>query len=287
MVAWNVLLSGDPFTTPYQLWRPYNELGFGDTGSGTFGPPEAWKETLGLARRFGERFLPLPWAGPLLLLVPLLGSRRAGRRGAGLAVAALVLVAGHFFYAGIGSAAATLGGSRLYGEALPACAVLFACPLGALAARGRAGRRIVAVVLVLLVAGAAARSFPAEVAQLRALRAKPSVGANRLLERFVAELPPERRVLLVDISTYDRSSALLVNSPDVSGRTIVAIYRRPPENRALLDAFPGRSAWLVRWSPERRAFDVTPYLPEEDRTGPPNVFPYTRMYGEKRGRGRP
>ena len=73
----------------------------------------------------------------------------------------------------------------------------------------------------------------------------------------------------------------------MSGPTIVAIYRKPQENRALLDAFPGRSAWLVRWIPERGAFEMTPYFPEEDLQGPPNVFPYTRMYGEKRSRGRP
>ncbi|MGH2570209.1 MAG: glycosyltransferase family 39 protein, partial [bacterium] len=140
MLVWNVLLSGDPLTTPYQLWRPTNELGFGETPHGTFGPGEAWKETLGLVRRFGDRFVPLPLGGLLLVAVPLLGARRAGRRGAGLAAAALVLVAGHSFYAGIGAVAAMIGGSRYYVEALPACAVLFACPLGALAARGRAGR---------------------------------------------------------------------------------------------------------------------------------------------------
>jgi hypothetical protein len=286
MLIWNVLLSGDPLTTPYQLWRPTNELGFGETAHGTFGPGEAWKETLGLARRFGDRFVALPLAGLLLLVVPLLGARRAGRRGAGLAAAALVLVAGHFFYAGIASAAAAFGGSRHYGEALPACAILFACPLGALAGRGRAGRWLVAGVLALLAGAAAARSFPAEVEQLRALRANPAVGANRRLEQFVRELAPEPRVLLVDISTYERASALLLNSADVSGPTIVAIYRRPKENRALLDAFPGRSAWLVRWIPDPGAFEITPYVPEEDRHGPPNVFPYTRMYGEKRSRGR-
>jgi hypothetical protein len=281
MLIWNVVLSGDPLTTPYQMWRPENEIGFGETGKGTFGPAEAWEATTGLVRLFGDRFLAIPFSAWLLVLVPLLGARRVGRRGLVLALGAVALVAGHFFYAGIRSAAAFAVGPRLYGEALPACAVLFAGPLVTLARRSRVGPWALGAAIAALAVVTAARSIPAESDQLREHRRKPLVGATRHLERFVATLAEEDRVIFVDISTYDRSAALLVNEPDVSGETIVAIYRQPAENRSLLNAFPDRRAYLVRWNSEHATFDMTRYVPEEDVEGPPATFPYDRMYRDR------
>jgi hypothetical protein len=111
--------------------------------------------------------------------------------------------------------------------------------------------------------------------RVRREHANPLTSANRDLQRFVAASPPDRpRVLFVDISTYNASAALLVNRSDLRGATVVAVYREPPTNRRVLDAFPGYDAFLVRWDRSARSFVTRPYRPEDDTEGPPDAFPY-------------
>ena len=46
---------------------------------------------------------------------------------------------------------------------------------------------------------------------------------------------------------------------------------------ALLDALPGRAAYLLRWNHVTRTVELSPYDPAADREGPPQRFPYTRL----------
>jgi 4-amino-4-deoxy-L-arabinose transferase-like glycosyltransferase len=279
MILWNLLLSGNPWKTPYQVYASFNRLGFQNEAAVQYSPTTALADTWQQMLAYADAFLPLPWLGRLALVLTPIGALWALRaRGIALWLAGLVLVAGHMLFFGVRSGSWALTGARYYFEATPAAALLVAFPWIRLC-RWRKGVAIgLGVSYAAMFLAAALVSVPAAVAQARSYHSDPFAGSNRRLERWVRQLDPqEHRMLFVDVSTYNWGSAMLVNPPDFAAPNLVAIYRTPPQNRAVLNEFPGRSAYLVRWSSVRSAFEMQPYVPEDDTTGPPDRFPYTDM----------
>jgi hypothetical protein len=130
--------------------------------------------------------------------------------------------------------------------------------------------------VLLWISIALAISVPRTADQVRELKEKPAKRHNHALKDWIDELEPERRLVFVDISTYDALSALLVNRPDLVGENLVAVYRFPEQNRAVLDAFPGRTPYLLRWGGREWAPDMRFYDVQTDSIGPPQVYPYTK-----------
>jgi hypothetical protein len=246
-------------------------------------PEIAWIATKRLLGSLDATFLPLWFPVPALLLAAIPVARATGWRGAIAAVFPVSLVAGHFFYQGITGASSMSLGPRYYSEALPFLAVLAAVPLAMLGARYHRIGIVLAVVLVPVLAIAGARSVRDTREHVRSLHANPLSGSTRILERYLAGLDDGPRLVFVDISTYQRASAMLVNRPHLDGPDVVAIYREPEINRAVMDAFPGRAALLMRWDAAAGEVVLTPYDPATDTEGPPDVGPYRRRRGGPRG----
>jgi hypothetical protein len=292
ILGWNQLITGSVLQTPYSRYWPELRLGFVDIPERRglipgvpiyhYSPAVAWEATKRQLAGLGGALLPVPHLASLVFLLPLVFCRRIGRRGALLALAPFALIAGYFFYPETVGIATILLGPRYYSEALPALALLVAQPLvGGIGARS-GGRWIVGAAALALVATAATQSVPKLVEETRRIHENPLAGPNRICERYLRGLGAGRRLVFVDISTYERASALLVNSPDLSGENVVAIYRDPAQNRAVLDAFPGREAYLFRWDRIQGAVEFVPYVPEEDEKGPSYVFPENRRGGVRR-----
>lgn len=290
LLAWNAALTGDPLLSAYSISKPRDAFGFGHAVGGgramraVIYTPAVALETLEAQLRAAANTIlavPLPgYAAAVLALPAIAGAFLRGIRGraALLVLAPLVLVAVHFFYPGTRGVSATALGPRYYFEGLPAYFLLATLAASA-AVRGRPRAGAAArALLVLLAVASAGFALPAEVSRLRAAHANPMSGQTHRLEAALAELPPARRVVFVDISTYSEMAALLANRPDLANDDLVAIYRQPHQNRAVLDAYPGREALLFRWSAKLGpAFE--PYVPEQDRSGPPRGFPYSGPAG--------
>lgn len=291
VLLWNRHLTGDALTSAYELYNPADRLGFHPIPrvpgfpTDTYSPAVAWQTTLRQLRSLGETFLPLPFSGLVLFGLPLLFWRSLGVRALGLWGAAIALVAGHFFYPGSVSLSSVLLGPRYYSEALPAMVLLVAAPLAGIAVWNRRGAALVCVGMSALVLFTAFHSVPEQVGTFRIMHTQPMASSNRILERFLSSLDRESRLTFVDISTYNRNSALLVNRPGLTGSDVVAIYREPQQNRAVMNAFPDRRAYLFRWDRIASAVRYGEYDPEKDTTGPPRVFPYTRKEFRSAGEG--
>ncbi len=289
ILAWNHLITGSVFQTPYSRYWPELRLGFVDIPERRglirgvpihhYSPAVAWEATKRQLAGLGSALLPVPHLASLAFLLPLVFCRWIGRRGALLALAPFALIAGYFFYPETVGIATILLGPRYYSEALPVVALLVAQPLvGGISTRS-GGRWIVGAATLALVATAATHSVPKLVEETRRIHENPLSGPNRICERYLRGLGAGRRLVFVDVSTYERASALLVNSPDLSGENVVAVYREPAENRAVLDAFPDRDAFLFRWDRGEGRVEFIPYVPEEDDRGPSYVFPNRRRGG--------
>jgi hypothetical protein len=282
ILLWNRHLTGNAFASAYTILKPSDRLGFHEIprvpGYPTdyYSPAVAWQTTLRQLRSLGETFLPLPFSGLILFGLPLLFWRSLGVRAVGLWGAMAVLIAGHFFYAGSVGLSTIILGPRYYSEALPAMVLLVATPLAGIAAWNRWGAALVSVVVTALVLFTAIHSVPQQVRAFRMMHTQPMASSNRILERFLSSLDGGPRLTFVDISTYHRSSALLLNRPDLTGNDVIAIYREPRQNRAVMDAFPDRVVYLFRWDRLVSEVQYVEYDPEKDMTGPPAVFPYTR-----------
>jgi hypothetical protein len=173
---------------------------------------------------------------------------------------------------------------------MPAMALLVAAPLAGIAAWRRWGAVLVYLVVSALILFTAMQSVPKQVRAFRLMHSQAMAGSNRILEEFLSSLAEEPRLTFVDTSTYHRSSALLVNEPDLTGTDVVAIYRRPEQNRAVINAFPGRRVHLFRWDRLAKEVRFEEYVPEEDDIGPPRVYPHRRRqfrtsYGAGPGHG--
>jgi hypothetical protein len=281
--AWNALLVGSPWSSAYDLQWPHHRLGFHaiparerflpDRVVDRYDPEIAW---IMLLRQFASaRDMLLPFAyGASVIALPLLLFRGLNRRDALLLTAPLALVAGYFFYPGTMGISSTILGPRYYSEALPALLLVVAHAV--VVGGRRLGRPGAASILVL---AAVLTLFGFRDARDRARKLDrrsfgPAAVANRSVERWLTTLDSTPRVIFVDISTMHRDSALLTNRPDLTGPNLVAVYEEPETNRAVLDAFPGRTAALVRWT--SGGPDLVDYSPELDTEGPPNVYPYTR-----------
>jgi 4-amino-4-deoxy-L-arabinose transferase-like glycosyltransferase len=282
LLAWNDMLTGHPLRSAFFMRWPHLGLGFHEIAPHKYfmtgriieyyGPSIAAIATGRQLANLNEWLLPYAGAAAFASLLSLVFFRSLGWRGAALALFPVSLVAGHFFFPGTLGVSARGTGPRYYSEALPALSILLARPITHVVSLGRVGR-ILGVIVVGALALGALRSVPEVAIKIRRSHAS-AMAPNRRLERFLAARPGERRVVFVDVSTYNHASTVLVNRSDLEGRDLVAIYRRPALNRAVLDAYPGRSAYLVRWNDANGAFTMTPYVPEEDEDGPPNRFPY-------------
>ena len=282
--AWNHYLVGDPWSSPYDLLFPHHRLGFHEIPARRGILPDrvidrydlevARLVTLRQIESARDTILPLAH-GAAAVILPIALLKQMRRAGIVLLLLPLCLLGGYFLYPGSMGRSATMFGPRYYSEAMPALLLAIAHAAVVLAARGRMlGRAtlILAAVALGIFGHRHARDFARSVDRRHSSLA---ISPNREPERFLASLDETPRLLFVDVSTMHRDSVLLANRPDLSRPNLFAVYEQPATNRAVLDAFPGREAWLVRWSPhgepERR-----PYVPEEDATGPPRVFPYTR-----------
>jgi hypothetical protein len=88
----------------------------------------------------------------------------------------------------------------------------------------------------------------------------------------------------VDVSTYDEYSTTLANRPDLTGDNLVAVYRYPEQNRAVMTEFPDREVFLLHWDPQISSPDMRRYDPDDDAVGPPRTHPYTkRRYARNPG----
>lgn len=298
VLAWNALLTGDPKVSAYEVSRPKDAFGFVDVNPGGAGSLGVYTPTqaLGTLRTqlnsAGKTVFPVNLEGfaLLLLLLPVLNAllpnpQRPQRLL--LALAALVLVVAHFFYPGTRGVSAAAYGPRYYSEGLAAYMILVVLLGGnflehVLARRIPAmvqGRRWGTYAVLLLLFGAAAASAPGHWQLLESAHVQLLPGQNRRLEKFLQTLPPARRIFFVDISTYNERSALLANDPELKADNLLAIYRQPDQNRAVLNAYPGREAFLLRWPPGSGVPDMTPYVPELDHKGPPRGFPYATAKG--------
>lgn len=287
-LAWNAALTGDPLTSAYSISKPADS--FGLESAAAAGGPRRGPYTVDVARGTLDaqltaltRFafpVPLPArATPFLVLPLLLPFLDRSRRGvAGLMLlACVVLPAAHFPYPGTRGISATIFGPRYYFSAAPAFFVLTAWTLDPIARRVTGPRRIAAAFA--LAAGVLALSFTNHWRYLERLHENPLAGQTSRLEAWMHTLPRVPRIVFVDISTYSELAATLANRPDLEGDDLVAIYRQPDQNRAVLDAFPGREALLVRWPAGGGTPAATPYVPEADTCGPPPRAPYVGPRG--------
>jgi hypothetical protein len=285
MVAWNVALTGDPLTTPYQLWKPENQPIVPGHGPGEYGPAMAFGYTLDLVVRLAREGLAVPWALSAVVVLPLAAARRLGRRELVLGLALVVLVGGHLLYRGIGNLSARIGGARFYSEALPALAILVASAAVELGHGLRpAWRRWAWLLPAALVVFAAVRTFPAEIARTRTEHDDPLWEGTRLLERHLERIGGGPRLVFVDVSSYNWRSTVAANRADYGGPWVAAVYLEPEKNRRVVEAFPGREPFLFRLARRERAVELTPYDPATDTTGPPPLQPYTRWKAKDRER---
>ncbi|MEZ5066870.1 MAG: hypothetical protein R3B81_19320 [bacterium] len=297
---WNHTITGSAFTSPYALWwRQDFQIGFVDLphsraiGGGRvvdrFTPEVAWIATRRLLAMVPGALLPWPSAIATPTAVAAAVAAIVLRRRAVVWIGPfLALVAGYFIYPGILGPAAWLLGPRFYYEAFPALAVLLAMPLAWLWRGGRVGRIVSGGTLALVAGAFLVGAAPDHVRAVRAAHSNPLTDSTRILERFLASLPRERRLVFVDVSTYQLASAAVVGNPDLSGDSVVAIYREPELNARLAAHFPDRTLWLFRWDGAAAAPRLAPYDPATDQEGPPDRFPYDRrrLGGSRRAAGR-
>ncbi len=288
MFIWNATLTGSPMTSAYEVATPKDGLGFVELAyhRGTkervrFTPAMAVEATRAQLRSAAETVFPLPLPGPFafLLALPLLGPivfPEIRSQGAVLAALAVVLIGGHFFYPGIRGVSATGLGPRYYVEGLPFYFVLLAITVSAAAARWRAPRWVGPALCIALAIAGLGWSAPRAFERVRDRHANLAASQNELLRNWLDHLEPGRRLVFVDVSTYDEMSTTLANRPDLTGDNVVAVYRYPEQNRAVIDQFPGREAFLLRWDRQISSPDLRRYDPDDDAVGPPKMFPYTK-----------
>jgi hypothetical protein len=285
LLAWNVAMTGDPLTTPYQLWKPENQPTAFQSGPEAYTPRVALDTARVRIGGLARQGLAVPWALAVGLILPLAAFRRLGRTEFVLALAGVVLIAGHFFYPGSGNFSARIGGARFYSEALPAYAILVATGAAALLRRAPVAIRAAAWLLPLgLVAFAGLRAFPARIERTFTRHDDPLREGNRLLVKHLKSLDDRRRLVFADASTYHWLSAVCANRADFSGPWVVAIYFSPERNRRVIEAFPDHEPYLFRLEGEERRLSLEPYDPATDRTGPPRRYPYTRWEAKERAR---
>ncbi len=286
ILFWNRLLTGDPFMSVYDQNWPDNRLGFHpikprwrptvDLYVEAYTPAIAFramvKQLAAVPRSF---FSQSPVLSAILLAAPLFRARAIGGRGLLLLLFPVFLVVGYFFYPGVLGLSAHGGGPRYYSEAIPFLAVLVAIPWASPVRKWPRLQRLAIPALALLVVVQAVSHHGAGWKQRRLHPNNAVANPSRCLERFVSGLSPGRRLLLIDVSTFNWQSVTLTNRPDLVGDTISAIYCDPARNRRVMAAFPGHDAFLGRWDPEEETFRLEPYVAEDDAIGPPKRFPYT------------
>jgi hypothetical protein len=287
ILLWNASLTGAPMRSAYEVSNPPDGLGFVETlptergGLGLYTPAQAVESTLAQLRSAAAWLLPfrLRGAAGLALLLPLaalpfLPSVR--RRGLALAVPAAALIAGHFFYPGSRGVAATGLGPRYYAEGVPFYFISAALVAGAALARTRSFARLIAWGALAAGVALVAMNLNLVAGYARTRFENPVTSQSELLADWLNDLEPERRLVFVDISTYDDASTLLVNRADLTNDNLVAVYRYPEQNQAVIDAFPGRARYLLRWDSQISSADMRVYDVAADSTGPPRVFPYNQ-----------
>jgi hypothetical protein len=270
-LGWNLETTGSPFVTAYQKAWTEPMFGFGPTTPDrTFLPARSFEEyTPGIAllsvgrqlESLAGKFSP---AGAIGLGLPVLGLAwafwRRNRVALLLAALALAQVFAYALYRKTTGPAAIEMGPRFWFETLPILALLGAIPFAALF-RSRAGSVVASCLLATLVTVAVGHSGPEAVRKLEA-RHDGAKKPNRDLERALAPLSGEpSRLVFVDKRNIDFRAAMLVNRPDLTGNTVVAILGEPSVNLRVIDAFPGYSTWWATANLEE-GIRIEPYDPD-------------------------
>ncbi|RIK42318.1 MAG: hypothetical protein DCC58_11160 [Chloroflexi bacterium] len=279
LLLYNNLTTGNPFKSAYELWWPFDKIGFG-AGIGITGHHDV-AQGLRFTRMNVEMIADYLYGWPLRLsLLPAtiaaltallrlgagayrLGRARLARRrqaaqalpaGTGWDIAllamTLTLVTVHVAYPTPGQ----MYGPRYYFEALPALTLLSARGIillagwlsaaGTLASRGNRqvaqGAASLAFIAVLLLSLHAATNFSRET--IRSYRGWNNVNDSGLRTVEAAEL--ENAVVFVTVAKWNEYAPFFIeNTPQLDTNVIYAIDRGDALNRRMLADFPGRQGW--------------------------------------------
>jgi hypothetical protein len=281
LLWYNDLTTGNPFKSAYELWWPFDRVGFGDgigiTGHHSVGQGLhfahlnisqlenylfGWPLRLSLLPALlavGVAAARLAWLGIRWaraqrdgVAPPAADSIVTGAAGWDLALAAMAvsLATVHVAYPTPG----IMYGPRYYFEAMPAFMLLsargillMAEALGALGRRVSGGDRRVARAAAALafVTVAALSLFGAAHFtrdQFRLFRGWNNVNDSGL--RSVQATQPHNAVVFVTITTWDQYAPYFMqNTPALDTDVVYAIDRGDELNRLLADEFPGRTLW--------------------------------------------
>ncbi len=256
VLAWQTVVTGDPFLNPYTLWWPYDRVGFGP-GHGVL--PEghtleqAWintRFTLEVARADVLGWFTVSW---LFLPLGLWDLRKRSPHAWALALVFPSLVVFYMAY-WVGS---WLLGPRYYFEGLYGWMLLTAAGIAGLA-RGldrwllrrsiRWGTVLVGTVVGVLVALNVWGYLPRRLAMLENLYGISRAPWSLFLERMAPPFTPG--LVLVDADHWTQYGALIpLEDPWLSTPWIFAWSRSPQIDARVVGCFPQRRAWVYR--PER------------------------------------
>lgn len=272
MLLYNNHTTGDPFKTGYELWWPYDRIGFGEgvARDGNFTFTEALQNTRDNSRELTRYLFGWPRrlsVVPALLAVVALAVRLVRARGwSGMRAfrmpalwdlfqitTALSLAAAYLAYWSDGQ----MYGPRYYFEAVGALSLLSArgilqlgSVLGALCARVMPARAhpqsagtVLALTLTLLLVGSSLRGFTPQALD----RFTGWYDIDRSGVRTVESANPRNAVVFVPMEQWtDYAPFFSANSPTLDSDVVYAVDRGWFDNRALMASYPGRTAWRFR-----------------------------------------
>lgn len=256
MLAYFRAATGNPFRTPFNLLEPRDTLGFGARRLVPGAPDLIFTPAHGIYGISRYVLITSAWVFGGLVLVGLFfaGLVRRGDRGPQLWLASIVLTFsfGFLFFWGTLSTSLRGGLSSFLG---PFYLMPVVVPLTFLAAKGfaalwRHDRVLGAAALVAMVVVSGyllSRALPVNLrfsAEDRRIYA--SIGAARL-DRALVLVPPIYGAQLL------HPLAFLHNDADYDGRIVYALDRGEPGNLRLLDDFPGRQVYKLRFHGRYRA----------------------------------
>lgn len=284
-LLWNGALTGESLTSAYEVSKPHDAFGFGNpyphstSGLGPYTVEAAFDSMVAQFQAAGRVLFPwriegmAVWLLAIPIIVPI-GFRDARHARWFLPLAIISPIGLYFFYHGTRGIASIGLGPRYIFEAAPLYFLLVAWLVERTVQRLGLGRRTLSAGLILILGSGGIVAGRAHWERLSMGQDDRLSRGSRRLESFLAQLPEERRLIFVDISTYNTNAALLANDANLQNENLVAIYRWPQDNRRVMAAYPGRTAYLFQWEKATDRGVMTPYNPDVDRKGPPKCHPY-------------